>query len=93
MGPEQLSGVMAQVEANSAKNKGIVLKPEEVDARVQRLRMEVDRDSSCYRTSGVGLDDGVIDPRDTREVLAMCLEIVQTPKIEGSAGHRALARI
>jgi acetyl-CoA carboxylase carboxyltransferase component len=93
MGPEQLSGVMAQVEANSAKNKGVVLKPDEVQARIQRLREEVDRDSSCYRTSGVVLDEGIINPLDTRDVLGMCLEIVQSPKIEGSAGHRALARI
>ena len=93
MGPDQLSGVMAQVEANSAKNKGVVLKPEEVQARVQRLRTEVDKDSSCYRTSGMELDDGIIDPRDTRDVLAMCLEIVSISPIEGSVGHRALARI
>lgn len=93
MGPEQLSGVMAQVEANSAKNKGVVLKAEEVEARVQRLRAQVDRDSSCYRTSGVVLDDGVIDPRDTRDVLGMCLEVVQSPRIQGSAGHRSLARM
>ena len=93
MGPEQLSGVMAQVEANSAKNKGIVLEPEEVQARVQRLRQEVDRDSSCYRTSAMLLDDDIIDPRDTRDVLAMCLEVVQMSPGEGGAGHRALARL
>ncbi|KAJ9606278.1 hypothetical protein H2200_009239 [Cladophialophora chaetospira] len=93
MGPEQLSGVMAQVEANSAKNKGTVLKPDEVEARVQRLRSEVERDSSCYRTSANLIDDGIIDPRDTRDVLAMCLEIVQTPGVKGSAGHQALARM
>ncbi len=93
MGAEQLSGVMAQVEANSAKNKGVVLQPEEVEARVQRLRQEVDRDGSAYRTSGNLIDDGIIDPRDTRDVVAMCLEIVQRPKIEGSVGHRGLARM
>ncbi|EXJ71022.1 uncharacterized protein A1O5_06015 [Cladophialophora psammophila CBS 110553] len=93
MGPEQLSGVMAQVEANSARSKGVVLKPEEVEARVQRLQKEVQRDSSAYRTSAHMLDDGVIDPRDTRDVLAMCLEVVQAPPVQGSAGHRALARI
>lgn len=93
MGAEQLSGVMGQIEASSARSKGVELKPEEVQARVQKLRSEVERDSSCYRTSAMGIDDGVIDPRDTRDVLGMCLEIVQTPTIEGSAGHRALARI
>jgi acetyl-CoA carboxylase carboxyltransferase component len=93
MGPEQLAGVMAQVEANSARNKGVALRPEDVQERVQRLKNEVEKDGSCYRTSGVVLDDGIIDPRDTREVLAMCLEVVQVAPVRGSLGHRALARI
>lgn len=93
MGADQLSGVMEQVEANSARSKGITLDPREASARVSQFRDSVIRDSSCYRTSGVVLDDGVIDPRDTRDVLGLCLEIVQIPAVEGSKGHRALARM
>ena len=93
MGPDQLSGVMEEVEFNSAKAKGVVLEAGDVKARVQKFRDSVERDSRCYRTSSVLLDDGVIDPRDTRDVLAMCLEVVSIPLFEGSAGHRALARI
>lgn len=93
MGADQLSGVMEQVETSSAKAKGITLKAEDIKARVQGFRDSVQRDSSCYRTSGVVLDDAVIDPRDTREVLGMCLEVVQIPPVEGSVGHRALARM
>lgn len=93
MGADQLSGVMEQVETASAKARGIALKPEDVRARVQGFRDGVQRDSSCYRTSSAVLDDGIIDPRDTREVLGMCLEVVQIPPIEGSPGHRTLARI
>ena len=93
MGAEQLSGVMEQVEANSAKSKGITLKPDEVKARVSRFKETVERDSDSYRTSGVVLDDGIIDPRDTRDVLAMCLEVVTISEVKGSMGHRALARI
>ncbi|KIX04369.1 uncharacterized protein Z518_05237 [Rhinocladiella mackenziei CBS 650.93] len=93
MGPDQLSGVMEQVEGNAARSKGIVLEPETVKARVERFRDTVQRDSSCYRTSAFVHDDGIIDPRDTRDVLGMCLEVVQTTRIKGSVGHRALARI
>lgn len=93
MGAEQLSGVMEQVERNSAKSKGITLQADEVQARVSSLRASVEKDSSCYRTSGAVLDDGVIDPRDTRDVLGLCLEVVQIPDVQGSSGHRALARI
>lgn len=93
MGADQLSGVMEQVEANSARSKGITLEADEAQARVSKFRESVLRDSSAYRTSGVVLDDGVIDPRDTRDVLGLCLEVVQIPGVQGSAGHRALARI
>ncbi len=31
--------------------------------------------ADAFTTSGLLLDDGVIDPRDTRAVLAQCLDI------------------
>ncbi|KAL2434140.1 putative biotin-dependent acyl-coenzyme A carboxylase beta2 subunit [Exophiala dermatitidis] len=93
MGPDQLSGVMRTVETNSAKAKGVKLDPKDIDARVNKFRDGVQRDSECYRTSSVLLDDGIIDPRDTRDVLGMCLEIVNNVPIEGAEAHRALARM
>lgn len=93
MGPDQLSGVMQTVQANSAKSKGVTLKANEVEKTVQRFRESVQRDSECYRTSAVVLDDGVIDPRDTRDVLGMCLEVVNIPIIQGTSRHGALARL
>jgi len=63
MGPDQLSGVMEQVQRASAKSKGVTIKEEELQADVGRFRDSVQRDSRAYATSAVGLDDGVIDPR------------------------------
>ena len=63
MGPDQLSGVMEQVQRASAKSKGVAIKEEELQADVGRFRESVQRDSRAYATSAVGLDDGVIDPR------------------------------
>ena len=34
--------------------------------------------------SGLGYDDGVIDPRDTRTVLGLCLSAIATRPIEGA---------
>ena len=42
------------------------------DAIVQRF----DRQADAFFTSGLVLDDGLIDPRDTRAVLAFCLDTV-----------------
>lgn len=93
MGPDQLAGVMEQIQTNSAKAKGIVVNPEDLKANVQAFRNDVQRDSECYRTSAALLDDGIIDPRDTREVLGMCLEVVQIPGVRGTDSHRVLARM
>jgi acetyl-CoA carboxylase carboxyltransferase component len=93
MGPDQLSGVMETVQANSAKAKGIELDPEQVKASTQAFRDRVQQDSESYRTSASLLDDGIIDPRDTRDVIGMCLDVVQLPGVQGTAAHRVLARM
>lgn len=93
MGPDQLSGVMEQVQVASAQSKGQTLEPDQLKADVQRFRDEVQRDSECYRTSGMSLDDGIIDPRDTRDVLGMCLEVVRLPGVKGNVAHHGVARL
>lgn len=83
MGPDQLVGVMQSIRAGKkgAKESG------------EELRQDVLRDGSCYRTSSQLLDDGVIDPRDTRDVLGMCLDIASCSGSQGAVSHRGLARI
>lgn len=93
MGPDQLAGVMQTIEANSAKSKGKEVDCVAVEKRVQSLKDNVQRDSESYRTSAALLDDGVIDPRDTRDVLGICLEVVKIPGVQGAAAHRVLARM
>ncbi|KND87609.1 putative methylcrotonoyl-CoA carboxylase beta chain, mitochondrial [Tolypocladium ophioglossoides CBS 100239] len=93
MGPDQLAGVMQTIEANSARSKGKEVDGAAVESRVQKLRDSVQSDSESYRTSAALLDDGVIDPRDTRHVLGMCLEVVKIPGVKGADGHRVLARM
>ena len=39
-----------------------------------------------HTTSEV-LDDGVIDPRDTRKYLSLCLEVIYKEKINGSKSY------
>lgn len=93
MGPEQLAGVMETVHRNSAKAQGRNVSEEELRCKVDEFRSNVQRDSECYQTSAAVIDDGIIDPRDTRDVLGMCLEVVRIPGIHGSPSHTALARM
>jgi acetyl-CoA carboxylase carboxyltransferase component len=93
MGPDQLAGVMQTIEANSAKSRGAAVDEAAVQQRVQKLKDQVTSDGDCYNTSSYLHDDGVIDPRDTRDVLGMCLEVVNTPKIQGADAHNSLSRL
>lgn len=90
MGPDQLAGVMETI-----KRAGARAPPDEAElaASVRAFRDGVERDSECYSTSAVGLDDGIIDPRDTRDVLGMCLEVVSREGIRGTESHSTLARM
>lgn len=93
MGPDQLSGVMENVQQASAKSKGVTLSPEKLKAQVHEFRERVQRDAECYSTSSALIDDGIIDPRDTRDVLGMCLEVVMLQGVKGAEAHNLLARI
>lgn len=93
MGPAQLSGVMEHITRESATRSGKQVHEEQLQAKVKTFRDSVERDSTAYQTSSHLLDDGIIDPRDTRDVLGMCLEVVQTEPVKGSKASAILARI
>ena len=86
MGPQQLAGVMSIVARQSAASMG---KPfdEEADESMRRMVEEqIERESLAMFMSGKLYDDGIIDPRDTRTVLGMCLSAIDN---EAPAGdHR-----
>ncbi|KAF7561554.1 hypothetical protein G7046_g2583 [Stylonectria norvegica] len=67
MGPDQVAGVMETIKAKSSSASK--RSPEEAKAQGEKLRREAQRDAECYSTSAVLHDDGVIDPRDTRDVI------------------------
>jgi acetyl-CoA carboxylase carboxyltransferase component len=93
MGPDQLSGVMETVQRASAKSKGQKLSQEKLQSQVQDFRNRAQKDAECYSTSSVLVDDGIIHPSDTRDVLGMTLEVVKMQETKGTDTHKLLARI
>ncbi|HEX8955564.1 MAG TPA: carboxyl transferase domain-containing protein [Burkholderiaceae bacterium] len=75
MGGEQAAGTMAEVMAAGAKRKGRIVDEAALDAMKQKITAAFDGQMSAFYTSGLMLDDGVIDPRDTRKVLALTLSV------------------
>jgi acetyl-CoA carboxylase carboxyltransferase component len=47
---------------------------------------QVEEQSLAYFTSGMVYDDGVIDPRDTRSILGICLSTIHTAPVKGAEG-------
>ncbi|MDO8389922.1 MAG: carboxyl transferase domain-containing protein [Actinomycetota bacterium] len=87
MGPAQLAGVMSIVARESAASMGKQF-DEEADASLRLLVEEqIERESLAMFMSGKVYDDGIIDPRDTRTVLGMCLSVIDNQPIEGTRGY------
>lgn len=81
MGPAQLAGVLSIVGRAAAQARGQVY-DEEADAAMRAMVEEqVEAESLPFFLSGRLYDDGVIDPRDTRTVLGLCLSAVNSAAV------------
>ncbi len=87
MGPAQLAGVMEIVARQSAESKGQVFDAEGFAGIKDYVEQQIEEQSLAYFTSGMGYDDGVIDPRDTRTILGICLSAIHTAPVEGAQGY------
>jgi geranyl-CoA carboxylase beta subunit len=74
MGGEQAAGTMRIVTEAGMRRKGVVDEAK-LDEMSQRIVERFDSQMSVFTTSALLLDDGVIDPRDTRAVLANVLAV------------------
>jgi len=74
MGGEQAAGTMRIVTEAGMRRKGVVDEAQ-LDEMSQRIIQRFDSQMSVFTTSALLLDDGVIDPRDTRAVLAQVLAV------------------
>ena len=87
MGPKQIAGVMSQVRRGQAARRGVPFDEEE-DAKIVAMVEDVqEKGSLALVATGAISDDGIIDPRDTRTVLGLCLSVVRNRRIEGAEGY------
>ena len=84
MGPQQLAGVLSIVARAAAEAKGKEY-DDEADAGMRAfIEASVEEQSLPFFLSGMLYDDGVIDPRDTRNVLGICLSVIANAPIQGT---------
>ena len=83
MGPAQLAGVLSIVARQSAASMGRPF-DEEADAAMRAaVEGQIEAESLALFMTGRVYDDGIIDPRDTRTVLGICLSAVHNDVVRG----------
>jgi acetyl-CoA carboxylase carboxyltransferase component len=86
MGPQQLAGVLSIVARAAAEARGLEF-DEEADAKMRdAVETQIEDESVALMTSGRVYDDGIIDPRDTRTVLGLCLSACHSTDVRGADG-------
>jgi acetyl-CoA carboxylase carboxyltransferase component len=87
MGPEQLAGVLSIVARQSAASTGRPFDEEADAAMRQAVEEQIERESLPLFLTARVYDDGIIDPRDTRTVLGLCLSALHTRPVRGTDGY------
>jgi geranyl-CoA carboxylase beta subunit len=77
MGAEQAALTMAEVTEASLRRKGQAPDPAVIETLKRRIVETVERQQDAFALSGRVFDDGIIDPRDTRNVVGLALSICQ----------------
>ena len=77
MGPEQAATTMSIVARGSAERRGVAVDEEALAAQERKIIDTFASQADAFYTSGLLLDDGMIDPRDTRNVLGFLLATIR----------------
>ena len=84
MGPAQLAGVLSIVSRAAAAAAGRPF-DEDADAAMKAMvESQIEAESLPMFLSGRIYDDGIIDPRDTRIVLGLCLSVIHGAPVQGT---------
>ncbi len=86
MGPQQLAGVLSIVARQAAASRGQEYSEEQDLAMRTMVENQIEAESLPTFLSGMLYDDGIIDPRDTRTVLGICLSTIHNGPISGAGG-------
>ncbi len=84
MGGKQMAGVLDIIQRNAAQKRGETVDEETLSGMKQMIEYQIDQQSSALYATARLWDDGIIDPRDTRTVLAISLSAAYSRKVQGT---------
>jgi acetyl-CoA carboxylase carboxyltransferase component len=87
MGARELAGVLSIVSRQAAAAGGRPFDEAADAAMREAVERQIEAESLPMFLSGRLYDDGVIDPRDTRTVLGLCLSAIHGAPVTGATGY------
>jgi len=94
MGGAQAAEVLATVKQDQLKRQGkAAMTSEQLQEFKQPTLDKYEAEGSPYHSTARLWDDGIIDPRDTRNVLGRCLRICSRAPGSGSTGAYGVFRM
>jgi acetyl-CoA carboxylase carboxyltransferase component len=84
MGPRQLAGVMSIIARQAAEDQGRTFDEDADAARRGMIEAQIEHEEQAYFSTARVRDDGLFDPRDTRNVLAIALSAVHSGPVKGT---------
>lgn len=84
MGGRQLAGVLDIIKREAAEKKGEALDEEHLGMMKKMVELQIEQESSALFATARLWDDGVIDPRDTRTVVAIALSASYSAPFSGT---------
>jgi acetyl-CoA carboxylase carboxyltransferase component len=84
MGAQQLADVSIMVSRASALAQGRPFDDDGAQVVRQMIEQQITAEAMPAVLSGLVYDDGIIDPRDTRDVLGLALSAIHTAEVRGT---------
>lgn len=84
MGGEQLAGVLEIVKRGASARSGKPVDEMQLAMMKKMLTDQIGKESTAWYATARLWDDGVIDPRDTRDVIGISLSTIHTRPVEGT---------
>lgn len=84
MGGKQLGGVLDIIKREAAGREGRSVDEAELKALREGTEAQSDRETDAFFATARVWDDGLIDPREARKVLARCLSLVTKDGVNGT---------
>ena len=84
MGGKQMGGVLEIIKREAAEKKGEAVDEDQLTFLKFMIEKQIDDQSNALFATAHLWDDGIIDPRDTRDVIGLSLSAAHNAPVQGT---------